>query len=479
MNQKIIFILFLITVLNPCILWGQGIREPVWAGQFYDKRPAVLSAQIDSFLDNAAKISAPPGKIQALIVPHAGYIYSGQVAAYAYQLVKGKSFDTVVILGTSHRFGFKGCSIYSDGGYKTPLGITEVDPSLAQKISRNSGFKFIPQAHSQEHSVEVQIPFIQKVLPEAKIVPIVVGIPSQKTISTLASALEKSLKDKKALVVASTDMSHFYSHEKAAVIDGNTISLISSFKINELIDRLEKGENIMCGGSGVAASLLYANKTGEGKVQILRYQDSSQAGGSTAEVVGYLSAVIYQQEKMPSFSLTSQEKSELLELARNSVTKYVNEKQMLSYNPESTRLLTPCGAFVTLKKHGNLRGCIGFIEPIAPLYQTIMQAAVYAATQDFRFKPVASAEIKDLEFEISVLTPLQKINDPEIVTVGRHGLVIAQNGKKGLLLPQVAVENNWSRSTFLQQACIKAGLPPTAWKEGAEIYVFQAIVFKE
>lgn len=478
MNQKILFS-FLLLAFTQCVLWGQGIREPVWAGQFYDGRPAILSAQIDAFLDNAAKISAPPGKIQALIVPHAGYIYSGQVAAYAYQLVKEKAFDTVVILGTSHRFGFKGCSIYSAGGYKTPLGITEVDHSLAKEISRNSGFKFLPQAHSQEHSVEVQLPFIQKVLPEAKIVPIVVGIPSQKTISTLASALEKSLKDKKALVVASTDMSHFYSHEKAAEIDGNTISLISSFKINELIERLEKGENIMCGGSGVVASLLYASKTGEGKVQILRYQDSSQAGGSTAEVVGYLSAVIYHQEKALSFSLNSQEKSELLKLARNTVTKYINEKQMIPYNPYNSRLLTPCGAFVTLKNHGDLRGCIGFIEPIAPLYQTIMQAAVYAATQDFRFKPVAAAEIKDLEFEISVLTPLQKIKDPEMVTVGKHGLVITQNGKKGLLLPQVAVENKWSRSTFLQQACIKAGLPPTAWKEGAEIFIFQAIVFKE
>ena len=478
MKQKTIFNFFLFA-LTSCLLWAQGIREPVWAGKFYDGRAPILSSQIDAFLDNAAKTPAPAGNIQALIVPHAGYIYSGQVAAYAYRLVKGKSFDTVIILGTSHRFGFKGCSIYGDGGYKTPLGITEVDRSLAKEISRNSGYKFYPQAHSQEHSVEVQIPFIQKVLPEAKIVPIVVGIPSEKTISTLAAALEKSLKGKKALVVASTDMSHFYPHEKAAEIDGNTISLISSFKINDLIDRLEKGENIMCGGSGVAASLIYASKTGESKVQVLRYQDSSQAGGSTTEVVGYLSAVIYQQEKAPSFSLNPQEKSELLKLARNTVTKYINEKQMISYNPDNSHLLTPCGAFVTLKNHGNLRGCIGFIEPIAPLYQTIIQAAIYAATQDFRFKPVIPAEIKDLEFEISVLTPLRKITDPDIVTVGKHGLVIAQNGKKGLLLPQVAVENNWSRSTFLQQACIKAGLPPTAWKEGAEIFIFEAIVFKE
>lgn len=478
MDKKIVFFLFL-AVLTASILWAQGIRDPVWEGKFYDSRPSILSAQIDAFLDNAAKTPQPSGEIKALIVPHAGYIYSGQVAAYAYRLVQGSNFNSVVILGTSHRFGFKGCSIYSDGGYKTPLGITEVDRALAKEISRNSGFKFIPQAHTQEHSIEVQIPFIQKVLPNAKIVPIVVGFPSQKTISSLVSALEKSLKDKNVLIVASTDMSHFYSHEKASKIDGNTISLISSFNSDELIDQLEKGENIMCGGSGVVASLLYSRKTGDSKVQILRYQDSSQAGGPTSEVVGYLSAVIYHTGTAQAFTLEAQEKSALLSLAREAVTKYVLEKKMISYTPDNPRLLTLRGAFVTLKNHGTLRGCIGFIDPVAPLYQTIIQAAIYAATQDFRFKPVSADEIRSLEFEISVLTPLRKITDPNVVTVGKHGLVISQNGKKGLLLPQVPVENNWPQKTFLEQACLKAGLPRTAWREGAEIYIFEAIVFKE
>ena len=235
----------------------------------------------------------------------------------------------------------------------------------------------------------------------------------------------------------------------------------------------------MCGGSGVVASLLYARKTGDSKVQILRYQDSSQAGGSTSEVVGYLSAVIYHQEPNQAVNLNSQDKSALIKLAREALTKYIIEKKIISYTPTNPRLLIHSGAFVTLKKHGNLRGCIGYIEPIAPLYQTVMQAAVYAATQDFRFEPVNADEIKSLEIEISVLTPLKRITNPDIVTVGKHGLVIAQDGKKGLLLPQVPVENNWPRQTFLQQACLKAGLPPTAWKEGAEIYIFEAIVFRE
>ncbi|MBN2244998.1 MAG: AmmeMemoRadiSam system protein B [Candidatus Aminicenantes bacterium] len=478
MNKKTVFFLSL-AALTASVLQTQGIRDPVWAGKFYDSRPTILSAQIDAFLDNAANITPPSGEIKAIIVPHAGYTYSGQVAAFAYRLVHGKEIDSVVVLGTSHRYGFKGCSIYSDGGYKTPLGVTEIDRKLAKEIAANSGFDFIPQAHSQEHSIEVQIPFIQKVLPDAKIVPIVVGFPSEKTITSLATALEKSLQDKKALVVVSTDMSHFYSHEKASEIDGKTISLISSFNSDELIKRLENGENIMCGGSGVVASLLYARKTGESKIQVLRYQDSSQSGGPTSEVVGYLSAIIYHPGPAPVFSLEPREKSALVRLAREAVTKYILEKKMISYSPDNPKLLTRCGAFVTLKNRGSLRGCIGFIDPVAPLYQTIIQAAIYAATQDFRFKPVAADEIRSLEFEISVLTPLHKITDPDLVSVGKHGLVIAQNGKKGLLLPQVPIENNWSRKTFLEQACLKAGLPPSAWREGADIFVFEAIVFKE
>jgi AmmeMemoRadiSam system protein A len=147
------------------------------------------------------------------------------------------------------------------------------------------------------------------------------------------------------------------------------------------------------------------------------------------------------------------------------------------FKPKSANLLQKCGAFVTLKKQGELRGCIGFIEPVLPLHQAVTQASIYAACRDARFLPVTSDELDDLKVEISVLTPLRKIFNPNIVTAGKHGLVIAKDGKRGLLLPQVAIENNWTRETFLERTCLKAGLPKNAWRSGAEIYVFEAIVF--
>ena len=150
---------------------------------------------------------------------------------------------------------------------------------------------------------------------------------------------------------------------------------------------------------------------------------------------------------------------------------------MQEYKPKSANLLEKCGAFVTLEKQGKLRGCIGFIEPVLPLHQAVMQASIYAACRDARFLPVTSDELDDLKVEISVLTPLRKIVNPNIVTTGKHGLVIAKDGKRGLLLPQVATEHNWSRETFLERTCLKAGLPKNAWRSGAEIYVFEAIVF--
>jgi AmmeMemoRadiSam system protein A len=193
--------------------------------------------------------------------------------------------------------------------------------------------------------------------------------------------------------------------------------------------------------------------------------------------VGYVAAAVYTDRPPSGFSLNTQEKKELLRIANSALEMYVLENQVFNSLTDNPKLVSKKGAFVTLKKRGRLRGCIGFIEPVLPLHQTIIQAAIYAASRDVRFKPVQASELKDIEVEISVLTPLQKINDPKEVEVGKHGLVIAKGDQKGLLLPQVPVENRWSRRTFLEQTCLKAGLPRDAWRTGADMYVFEAIVF--
>lgn len=476
-GQKILFSLGLFC-LAASMTAAQRIRKPVWAGQFYEGDAKILSSQIDGFLAAAKPEFVPPGDVCALIVPHAGYGYSGKVAATAYRLVQGKGIETVVILGPSHRVGFEGCSIYPDGGFETPLGVSEIDSTTAQAVAKASGYRFVPEAHAEEHSIEVQVPFVQKVLPKAKIVPIVMGVPSESTVRNLAGALEKILKGKKALVVASTDMSHFLNKTDANAQDNNTMELVQNLKTGTLLRKIEGNENILCGGAPVITALFYAQKIGDAKVTVLTYADSTQGGGPDDSVVGYFAAAVTAgAAEQPGFSLSTDEKKELLHLARSAVDMFVRDKKILDYQTMNPNFLSEKGAFVTLKKNGDLRGCIGFIEPLYPLYQAVIQCAVYAASEDPRFHPVAAAEIKDLEYEISVLTPLKKIENPNIVQVGKHGLVIAKNGRRGLLLPQVPVENHWSRDEFLAQACMKAGLEPNAWKRGAEIFVFEAIVF--
>lgn len=476
MRKRALFSWYFI-LLCVLFLWPQGTRKPVAAGIFYESDAGKLSQQIDSFLQNVKQDTLPSGKILALIVPHAGYDYSGQVAAHAYRLVQGKDYQTIVIIGTSHQHGFRGCSIYPQGAYETPLGTVGVDETLAAELSKATGFEYIPQAHLQEHSIEVQIPFIQKTLPHVKIVPIVMGVPSRWTITSLAKALSEVLPGRKTLVIASTDLSHYFPKQKANETDSNTISLIQSLRTDSLINMLGRGENIMCGGGGVVSTLLYAKSSGEVEVEVLRYADSSDAGTPSSRVVGYLSAALTLKNPESSSRLSAEVQKELLHLARSAISQYVKEKKVIDYRTENTDLLTKKGAFVTLRKKEMLRGCIGFIEPVFPLYETVIRAAIYAACQDMRFPPVSADELEDLEIEISILTVPEKIQDPLQVVVGKHGLIISQGDHRGILLPQVPVENNWSRVEFLERACLKAGLPRNAWTSGADIYIFEAIVF--
>lgn len=483
--RKITLTITLFLCLGVSLSWAQGIRKAVWAGKgkYYTENAEMLSRQIDYFLKNVKKEPFPSENIDAIIAPHAGYPYSGQVAAYAYRLVQGKDYETVIIIAPSHQHGFYGCSIYLKGGYETPLGVVKIDEPLAFELSKASGYKYIPDAHRGEHSVEVQVPFVQKTLPQAKIVPVVMGFQTKETITRLANALIKILEGKKVLVVASTDMSHQLPKKRANDVDSQTISLIQSFKATTLIRKIERRENIMCGGGPVVSTLLYAQKKKEAKVAILHYADSSQAGGPESGVVGYLAAAIYTEPSSrnkpssPEFSLSSEEKKELLRLARLSINQLIREEKVLNYETQNSNFLTKKGAFVTINKGSHLRGCIGYIEPVLPLYQTIIRASIFAACRDPRFPPVSVDELDNLEIEISVLSPLKKIHKPQLIEVGKHGLVISKGDKSGLLLPQVPVENHWSRETFLQQTCLKAGLSKNDWKAGADIYIFEAIIF--
>ena len=476
--RNILRALVVIAVLAPAAAADKNVRPAAFAGQFYTADPARLAAEIDGYLAAAAPAAAPSGKIIALIAPHAGYVYSGRTAAAAYALVRGRTVETVVILGPSHRFAFEGFSIWPEGGFETPLGVARVDAGLAREIARASGSRFRPEAFAEEHSVEVQVPFVQRVLPGAAIVPIVMGTQTRSTIRTLAAALAKTCLEKNVLVVASTDLSHFLPKAQAQATDAETAALIQALRTETLIRKVEAGDNIMCGGGAVAAVLLLAEKAGRPKVEILGRTDSSGFGGP---VVGYLAAAVLSGAgpAEEEFTLTPEEKADLLKMARKAVTEFVERRSAVEDRSGRARFQEPRGAFVTLTKGGSLRGCIGFIEPVLPLSQAVIRAAIYAATEDARFPPVAAAELKNLTVEISVLTPAREITNPRLITVGKHGLIVEKGGRKGILLPQVPVENNWDRETFLEQASLKAGLPRDAWRRGAKLSVFEAIVFHE
>jgi hypothetical protein len=476
--RKVISSIILCVLLNPFFILSQSIRKPVFSGKFYPSNPNDLSKMVEEFL-NKTQIQEIKGEIKGIIAPHAAYVYSGEVAAYSYKLIQGKNYETVIIIAPTHNYGFYGCSIYPYGYYKTPLGYVKIDEVLAKEIMKNSGFDYIPKIHIPEHSIEVQIPFIQKVLPAAKIVPIIMGYQRKNTIKKLAKALTNSIRGKKVLIIASTDMSHYHSKKKANQIDQNTISLLKAYKCGTLIRKIERGAGIMCGGGPVVSMLLAIKSLGRPEVKILKYGDSADAGGPPSKVVGYLAAAIIIPEKEEIFFLTSKEKKELLKIARQTIESFILKKEIPNFNINSKNLLKKRGVFVTIKENDKLRGCIGFTAPVFPLYQTVMRAAIFASTCDPRFPPLSPQEFPKIKIEISVLTPLKKITNPNKIIIGKHGILISKKGRRGLLLPQVAIENNWDRIEFLNQTCYKAGLPRNCWKKNAEIYIFEAIIFGE
>jgi AmmeMemoRadiSam system protein B/AmmeMemoRadiSam system protein A len=466
------------------------IREPAVAGAFYPDKPEVLSRDVKRYLENAKKEKIE-GDIVALVSPHAGYMYSGQVAAYAYKLVEGKVFDSVVVVAPSHRALFKGASIYDRGGYRTPLGIVPIDTELSKKMmERRKEIQFLPEAHSQEHSLEVQIPFLQVALRTFNLIPIVMEpYWSWDTCQNLASAIAETVRGKNVLLVASSDLSHFHSYDEAVKLDKIVLNHIERFNPEGLNKDLRSDRCEACGGGPMISIMLAAKALGANQGKVLKYLNSGDVTGDRSRVVGYGAGVFYKtaggKEKMKEekkvgvdLGLNEEEKKTLHHIAKTVIENKARGKGVPEFKIESPILKENRGAFVTIHKKGQLRGCIGYIEGHGPLHKTIEEMAEAAAFRDPRFTPVKEKELSELELEISVLTPLKRIMDVNEIQVGKHGIYIKKGWYSGLLLPQVATEYGWDRLTFLDHTCQKAGLPSHAWKEkDAEIYIFSADIF--
>ena len=477
--------------------YAEDIKSPNVAGAFYPDNPEELSRMIDGFLD-AANPQALEGDIFALISPHAGYAYSAQAAAFGYKLIQGKPYKTVIVIGPSHYYGFRGVSVYPGGVFKTPLGDLEINSEFTQRLlHKNNEIFFDSRAFEKEHSVEVQLPFLQKVLTNFKIVPIVIGDCSLATCQKLAGSLKEVIGNRRdVLVVASTDMYHGYDYQEAQIIDDLTLSYISQMQPEVLYQKLIEGKAQLCGGLPVVITLALAKELGHNKVKVLKYTNSAIVTGKKTKgvwTVGYTSCVIDQEKAcLPagrpaspagreSNMLNKIQRKRLLEIARNSIEAYLKTNKNLELTETDPVLLKEMGAFVTLHKHGQLRGCIGNLVGQEPLYLTVRNMAVEAAVGDPRFPQVELSELKDLEIEISVLSPLERIDSTDKIELGKHGVLVRKAFRSGVFLPQVATETGWSKEEFLSELCSgKAGLSPDAWKDkSTEIYIFTAEVFSE
>jgi len=486
----VIFLVFLFSHEGGGSEVKSGIRKSVIAGSWYPGNTTALKNQVEEYLANTPA-DAVDGIIVALVSPHAGYAYSGQVAAHSYKQIAGKVFDSVIIIGPSHRAYFQGASIYNDGGYETPLGIVKVDKLLADAIIAQSDVVSInPAAHVQEHSVEIQLPFLQVVLGDFPFVPVVMGSQDRRTCEALSAAVAAVTKNKNVLIVASSDLSHFHGYDRATAMDAIALKHIEKMDWQGLLADLDSGSCEACGGGPVAAAIMIAQKRGADSAKILKYANSGDVTGDRQGVVGYAAAVFYKKHaagRSPAggdagvvSGLSDDEKRQLLAIARKSIELQLRDQALPEFSRDLRSLHENRGAFVTLKKNEELRGCIGSFEARGSLYKTVEEMARSAAFHDPRFPPVSANELKEMKIEISVLSPLRKIKSIDEIEVGKHGIYVMRGMYRGVLLPQVATQYNWDKVTFLEETCHKAGLPANAWKDGeTEIYVFSADIFAE
>ena len=395
----------------------EKIRQAGVAGSFYPADPKVLSAMIDEMLAHA---TPPPivDPILAVVAPHAGYQYSGPVAAYTYAALKGRKFSRVVVIAPSHYEAFDFTSVYEGDAYATPLGNVPVDKAFARQLAKMSSTM---QLSSRGHDA---------------------------TSAGAENALE---------AWDYYSMSRNFQTRVWEACGGAPIVAAMIYA-----ERMEANQALV---------LKYANS---GDVT----GDRSRVVGYSADVFVKTSGG---KAMETPFSLSAPEKKELLALARKSVEYVVGKGELYAPAASASATLNQeRGAFVTLTESGQLRGCIGYTSAMKPLYMTVRDTATHAALHDPRFRPVSASELPRLEYEVSVLSPLRRVVDVEQIKVGQHGLLMKNGDYEGLLLPQVPVEQGWDRQTFLEETCRKAGMGSNCWKdEETDIFQFTAVVFNE
>lgn len=492
------------------------IREPAVAGLFYPADAKALSAALDKLL--AAAPAQNLGKLRALVCPHAGYQYSGPTAAHGYKQLAGRDVHTVILMAPSHYALFDGVSVLDADGYVTPLGQIPISPKSAELV-RGRPFRLEPRGgvrrppwsgqsfkkagsreddtpETWEHSGEVQVPFLQKSLTNFSLVSLVFG---QVDPLEVANALAKHLDDHTVLI-ASSDLSHYHPYEQAKGLDTGCVKAICDLDLPKL-------KNAEACGIGPIQTLVHLAKAKGWQTKLLDYRNSGDTAGDKSGVVGYAAIAFFEPEAtaqgsaqagaaatgasppnaIPASEFNEAERKQLLALARRALEASVRAGKLpepdLKDFPPSFAL--PRGSFVTLTKHGQLRGCIGNIAPRLPLYQAIIENARAAALHDYRFDPVKPAELGELEIEVSVLTEPKSLSfaSPDDLLAKLRpnvdGVILKLGFHSATFLPQVW-EKIPDKVAFLDQLAQKAGAARGAWREsGTKVEVYQVEAFEE
>ncbi len=484
------------------------IRQPAVAGGFYPRDPAKLRAAVDGFLRRALPSDLPD--VRVLVVPHAGYVYSGQIAADAFQAAAGQAVDTVVLLGANHTTaGFPRASVYDGAAWHTPLGAVSVDRDLAQALVAATGDAvFDRRLHEKEHSIEVQVPFVQALWPAARILPIVVGSADPAMCTRLGRALAATVAGRRVLIVAASDLSHYPGEAAARRVDAATLTAIATgdglarLAGDEVEPRTTEGlggipglETRACGLGAVMVATEAARQLGAGRAAVLSYANSADSPvGDPARVVGYGAVafaegppgadvqVLSPPRADAASALDLEDRRQLIALARQAIDDKLRRDVVPLPRGGSPRLLRERGVFVTLKRNGELRGCVGRVvgEGQGPLRRLVSLVALEAAFADPRFPPVTPGEWPHLDVEVSVLTPPTAVSAAGEITPGRDGVVLVLGKRSAVFLPQIATEQGWNREQLLDNLALKAGLGPADWRErDARLYTFQALVFDD
>ena len=474
-------------------------RKPAVAGTFYSADKDTLLHDISAMFADCKKV-AVPGNVRAIICPHAGYIFSGEIAASAFSATpKDAGYKNIFIIGSSHIMSFNGASVYDKGDFITPLGKVTVNREIADELKKSDKvFNFPVDAHTKEHSLEMQVPLIQyyyKPVPE--IVPIIIGTDNTLTIKKIASILKQWFVPGNLFVISS-DFSHYPPYNYAVINDNLTAEALMSGNPDTFLSIIRKNASAnipglltsMCGWTSGLVLLDMAEGNKNLSFRKIDYCNSGDSPyGDKERVVGYNAIALVDKAKKSQddqastdeFRFSEKDREQLFSIARNTIKARLFDNVPYKINADKmpASLKRELGAFVTLKINGGLRGCIGRFVSTDPLYDVVRASALSSAFEDPRFPPLTRQEYDKVDIEITILGPLQKINNIKEIILGKHGIYIKKDLRSGTMLPQVPIENGWTLEEFLGYTSRdKAGLGWNGWKD-ADIYIYEGLVLEE